>query len=384
MTAVVSCGRPSDACRRAHFFPLSGEPDDLIGLVAIVGLRDLDPADASSPSTPSSPTSDALPSDLHETVRQFRVEAAGRCRADRLVGESPAMRRAKAQVELALASRQSVLLVGHAGSGRQHVAAAIHYGTDPDFPASDASLSLSSGSMVPLACSVLGTDLIRSTITALSALEESGTGPRTLLLCDADQIPAAVQSELADAISSRSFPLRLLATAERSLMERARDGEFSEDLAAVLSTITIELPPLTERRRDIPALAQLFVEEANSQSERQLGGLTDEALDLLVAYHWPGNADELVLMMAQSHRRAEGPLIGAEDLPDRIHFAADAAACPPPVEETIVLDDFLAQIERELIRRAMAQAAGNKAKAARLLGMTRPRLYRRLVQLGLI
>jgi DNA-binding NtrC family response regulator len=323
--------------------------------------------------------------DLHEQVAQFRTEAAGRCRADRLVGESPEMRLARAQIEVALQSRRSVLLVGPPGSGRQHVAAAIHYGTDPQFPVSEASLSLSSGSLVPLSCSLLGAELIRSTLVALTNVDAAGDqpGPRTLLLNDADEVPAAVQSELAAVLAGRSFPLRLIATAGRGLMDLARIGQYSAELAGVLSTITIELPGLAERRRDVPLLAQLFLEEANAQGGRQLGGFTAEALDLLDAYPWPGNVDELVLTVAQAHRQAEGPLIGADDLPERIHLAVDAATYPARAEETIVLDEFLARVETELIERALARAKGNKAQAARLLGMTRPRLYRRLVQLGL-
>ena len=80
---------------------------------------------------------------------------------------------------------------------------------------------------------------------------------------------------------------------------------------------------------------------------------------------------------------AERTLVTVADLPQRIHLAADAAAHPRRKEETIVLDEFLEQVESELVRRALARSKGNKAKAARLLGMTRPRLYRRMVQLGL-
>ena len=88
-------------------------------------------------------------------------------------------------------------------------------------------------------------------------------------------------------------------------------------------------------------------------------------------------------MVAEAHRRAAGPTVDVKDLPEQIHLAADAAARPPRQESTIVLDEFLGRVERELIRRALARAKGNKAKAARLLGMTRPRLYRRLIQLEL-
>jgi DNA-binding NtrC family response regulator len=88
--------------------------------------------------------------------------------------------------------------------------------------------------------------------------------------------------------------------------------------------------------------------------------------------------------VAEAHRHAEGPEIDADDLPRRLQLAARAAARPPRAEETIILDEFLGRVERELVRRALDRAKGNKARAARLLGMTRPRLYRRLEQLGLL
>ncbi len=130
-------------------------------------------------------------------------------------------------------------------------------------------------------------------------------------------------------------------------------------------------------------IAQLFVEENNSQGGKQIAGFTAEALDSLDAYPWPGNLDELVEVVREAHEQAEGPEITPRELPAQIHLAARAAAHPRRAEATIVLDEFLGRVERELLQRALARAKGNKAKAARLLGMTRPRLYRRLVQLGL-
>jgi DNA-binding NtrC family response regulator len=356
--------------RRARFLPLGSCAEDMIGLLAMVDTADLSAPVAESPAT----SDEATPQQLHEQVRRFRREAAARYRADRLIGHSPAVRRARRQIELAVGSRCSVLLVGPPGSGRQHAAAAIHYGSDPE----------AVGSLVPLACAVLGTDLILSTVTALasgSALGESA-GRSTLLLNEADQLPDDVQAELA-ALLGKPFPMRLVATATQPLVELVRRGRFREDLAAVLSTLTIELPPLADRREDIPLLAQLFLEEANSQGGKQVGGFATEAMDCLDGYAWPSNVDELVQVVAEAHQRAGGSEIALGDLPEQMHLAAAAAAYPRRSEETIVLDEFLARVERELIRRALARSKGNKAKAARLLGLTRPRLFRRLARLGM-
>lgn len=371
-SGIVTCARGDGRFRRrrARFIPLGGSPQEAVGLIVLVDAEDLPESETLSPA----PQEDEAAS-LHEALRSFRQEASNRFGADRLVGASPAMRRARAQVGLAARSEASVLVIGPPGSGRQHLAGAIHYG----------GRSESAGSLIPLACSVLDADLIRSMVAALAAKrpppEESRRG--TLLLNEADQLPQEVHSELAEVLSAKSFPLRLIATARQSLDSLARKGEYREDLASLLTTIVIELPPLSERRGDLPLLAQLFVEEINARGPKQVAGFSPEALDRLDAYPWPGNVDELARITAEAHERAETARIELADLPERIHLAHHAAAHPRRQEETVVLDEMLGQIERELIRRALAQAKGNKTKAAKLLGMTRPRLYRRLVQLGL-
>ncbi len=357
---------------RVRFSPLGTEPDDIVGVVAMA-LPET--PEASPVGSASEAVDEPSPRGLHELLRRFRREAAARYGADRLIGESPAMRLARRQVELAAGCRASVLLVGPPGSGRQHTAAAIHYRGAAE----------ASGPLIPLACAALPAELIYSTVQAAASGEDArSTAHGTLLLTDADLLPLELHGALARTLGKRSFPCRLMATAEQPPAELAKRGKFEPDLAALLSTICIELPPLSERRRDLPLLAQLFIEECNAQSERQVGGFAPEALDLLHGCRWPGNLEELAAAVREAHRRAAGPLITADDLPDSVRLAQKAAGAPAGrKEETIVLDEFLTRIERELIRRAVAQAKGNKAKAARLLGLTRPRLYRRMVQLGL-
>jgi len=363
--------------RRAWFHPLGSPPGDLIGVVAVVDAQDI-PEDISALDLAFAEEEQSV--QLHEAIRRFRQEAAGRFRADRLVGNSPAMQLARRQVELAAASRSSVLLVGPPGSGRQHLASAVHYASSLDFTATSPAAGL-----IPLDCSVLTADLILSTVAALARSNASGEKARqtTLLLNHVDEISAELQMELAVFFTKKLFPIRLISSARIALSELCARGRFREDLAAALSTITIVLPPLVDRREDLPLLAQVFLEDCNARQAKQVGGFTPEALDQLYAYSWPGNLDELMEMAAEAHQHAPGHEIGVDDLPKRLRLAAQAAAYPRRPEERIVLDEYLGRVERELIRRALARSKGNKAKAARLLGLTRPRLYRRMVQLGL-
>ena len=166
------------------------------------------------------------------------------------------MRLARSQATLAAEHRANVLIVGPPGSGRQRLAAAIHYGRD----------KMDAGAFVPLDCSLLGADLIEAASSAIvrSAARDEDAGTATLLLHRVDELAADVQVELHDFISSRLTGWRLAATAGESLVELARRGQFHAELAATLSTIAIELPPLAERRGDIPLLAQMFLEECNA------------------------------------------------------------------------------------------------------------------------
>ncbi len=363
---VVTADRNTTA-RMALFTPLGGSAGNVLGVIAIV---DRSAASVSRPAA-SGIAGQTEAMALHDRIRRFRQEAAVRYRADRLIGEGPAMRLARRQVELAAASRCGVLLVGPPGSGRQHLAAAIHYGAGA--PA---------GGLMPLDCALLGADLLEAAGAAV-ARPAVRSEPGTLLLHRVDELPAEVQVQLAGLLLRRPSAWRLVATAAEPLKELSRRGKFRGDLAALLSTITIELPSLAERRDDLPLLAQLFLEDCNAAGPRQIGGFSAAALDRLDAYPWPGNLDELAEVVAEAHGRAAGLEIGVGDLPQRLHVAAQAAAHPRRTEETIMLDEYLGRVERELIRRALGRAKGNKAKAARLLGVTRPRLYRRMVQLGL-
>jgi DNA-binding NtrC family response regulator len=364
--AIVSClardGTP--VFRRGHFLPLSDGQDESAAVVAV-----LESSDCSSEAIAAAGDADAQ---LHEQLRRFRRQAAARYRADGLLGNSPAMVRARAQIELAATSGANTLVLGPQGSGKDHAAKAIHY------------QARENPTLMPLDCAVLEANLLRAALRALwspsAAVKDAAA---TLILRDVDCMPLEAQTDLVELLGADSRRVRVISTATRPLCEVVAGELFIPALACTLATITIELVPLCQRLEDLPIVAQAFLEEANKSSAKQVGGFTGEALDRLAAHTWPGNVDELAAVVRESHERASAGEITARDLPNAIQWAAQAGAHPPRADESIVLGEFLAKVEKELIARAMRRAKNNKSKAARLLGLTRPRLYRRLIQLGL-
>jgi DNA-binding NtrC family response regulator len=363
--AVVNCARPDGRLvdRRGYFLPLAEGQDESAPVIAILETRDCSPDAAQDDQN-----ADAH---LHEQVRRFRHQTAGRFAPESLIGNNPLVVRARLQIELAARTGAGAMIVGPSGSGKDHAARAIHY------------CQAAPGLLVPLDCGVLETNVLRSTLRTLVARGAVRPPGGTVVLEDVNCMPVEAQQEMFEILCSGTLNMRLIATSEVPLAELVAQGRFSHALACALSTLLIELPPLAERLDDLPLLAQAILEDVNSTSYRQLSGFTPEALDQLAAYSWPGNIDELAAVVRGTHEKAESSEVAPHDLPKWIHWAADAASQPARADESIVLVDFLNRVEKELIARAMRRARGNKSKAAKLLGLTRPRLYRRLVQLGL-
>lgn len=323
------------------------------------------------------PADDLDPRELHQTLARWRAETVGRYSMAGLVGRGGALARARAQAELATQSAVAVNLAGPPGSGRQFLARAIHYGggsgTRP---------------LIPVACGHLPDELLRSTLAALPAASSPAAESTTLLLSDVDLLSPLAQTELWSQLAGRLAPrlaraeLRVISTSRRPLARAAAEGAFLAELAWALSTIEIELPPLGARLGDLPFLAQALLEAENARGGRQLGGFTPESLDKLAAHDWPRNLDELGEVVRAAHARAAGPLVAAADLPARLSQAPRSDVTPRRAAP-VNLAELLADVEREVIRRTLTSVKGNKARAARALGLTRPRLYRRMVQLGL-
>ncbi|GAB6164746.1 hypothetical protein JCM19992_07460 [Thermostilla marina] len=352
--------------RRARFLAIR-DGNEVVGLIALA-----DPDEQPVPTQTNAAAEGERTEDWHEVVRALRHELRLVSGVEPILGRHPASVRLRRQIEAAAAVGENVLLYGRPGSGRRTLAATIHYGG-----------GYVPGPLIPIPCADIDADVLETTVQALAAAHAEEDGRAALLLEDVDALADEAQWVLQRLIVREDFPFRLFAVAESSLLEKVEQKAFRAELALVLTTLTIRVPPLEERLEDVPVLAQALLERWNTQGEKQLSGFSPPAIQVLTTYRWPGEFAELQWAVEEAARRARGPRIEAEDLPRRLRWAFDDAASPPIDREPIDLPRFLADVEREVIMRALRIAKGNKAQAARLLGLNRPRLYRRLAELGI-
>lgn len=355
----------SQSRRIADFIPLSPA-----GVLVLIDENETSSNDPSEFETFS--LERYLASELHQSLLAFRRRQAGRFRWERMIGSSQQMQRIRRLGRLAAESTATVLILGEPGTGREHFASAIHYGSSGE----------SAGALVPIECSVLDPDLIVSTIQAFRKRFQQDTSKRrhTLLLKDADALSDSFLPILSDFVAMSIPYLRIISTSSL----KPEYWPNNPSLPVLLGTLQIELPTLRKRNEDIPLLAQMFLEDQNEQADRQRAGFSSEALDILVHYHWPGNLDELESLVIQAHSNGNSTLVSASDLSDRLRNASDASVQASESKQPINLEKILGEIEKELIVRALRIFRNNKSKAAEFLGLTRPKLYRRLEFFGLL
>lgn len=311
---------------------------------------------------------------LHTALARIRTETDRIYCLESLVGTSSFADRLRRQVKMAIESRADLLIVGPNGSGKEHLSRIIHSARDQN----------QNSELLPVHCSIADQQLIQQNIIEIvgsqSSSQHSGDIDEQdwLLLLDVDRLGEAAQNELLGFFQLPDFPLRTIATSSVSLIELAEQGMYSADLAYYLSVMTIELVSLARRQSDIPMLAQALIERDNVRRDHQLSGFSHGVLQRFIEFDWPENIDQLNRTIQLAARNTSDSQINESDLPDEFHHALQAMRIGPAAESEIELDQFLGRIERELVVRAVKQAKGNKTKAARLLGISRPKLLRRL------
>ncbi len=304
--------------------------------------------------------------DLHASIRQMQYASSRNIGIDRLVGSSASSQRIRRQVQVAGATESNVVILGPAGSGRRNLATLIHYANGPEMV----------GPIIPIDCSVTDSETVQETIKSLyrSHRQYPDEPLGRVFLQDVERLDPQAQKELLGFLNLPDFRLPMIATGSP-----AAQAIVNADLWQHLQTITIEIPCLRDRRQDISFLAQAILEQSNGLSGKQLAGIEDAVLQELKNYSWPGELNELTDAIDHACQNAADTKIQFDDLPQHLRIAmrvATQSSNPPRVE--IDLDQFLAEIEEELIQRAMQHSAGNKSEAARLLGISRARLLRRL------
>ena len=178
--------------------------------------------------------------------------------------------------------------------------------------------------------------------------------------------------------------LRIIATTTSDPSMLSEDERIRSDFYHLLTPMCIAVPPLRRRMEDLRYLAQYLLEELNRGESRQLNGFADDVWEKFTEYNWPGNVDELLAVIREARAACNEPWIRTKDLPFRFRTGYDAQSVGPALQPQVAaLEPYLAKAEKEQIEQALKQCRHNKAKAARLLGMTRPRLYRRMQILGI-
>ena len=313
---------------------------------------------------------------LHAELAQLRHSLKQQFAEGSLIGRSPGIRRILGQSKLAQKSKVPVLLVGESGTGRQHIARQIHCSSDQ-----------SENAFVPLDCRRLPADHLAETLQRLAGSQHAESLQcGTLYLDRIDALPRELQPLIVDLIESKSpGKPRVMAASSLPLEAFVESDDLMSELYFCLTSLTIFVPALRDRMEDMEPLAQFFLEELNRGDSRQINGFHEDVWQQFRRYHWPGNVNELRAVVTAARRECAGPLIEASHLPFGFRIGVNRQTIGPGTRRrSVPLDPLLLRVEREQIELALAEARHNKAKAAELLGITRPRLYRRMEILGIV
>ncbi len=326
---------------------------------------------------------------------RLREELGQRYRFDNIVGSGPKMQEILAAVERVAPTRTTVLLCGESGVGKDLIARAIHHHS-----------TRATQPFVKINCTAIPENLMESelfgfergaftgAVTAKPGKFEQADGG-TVFLDEIGDVPPAVQVKLLRVLQerelerlgsnkTRKIDVRVIAATNVDLRRALEEGNFREDLYYRLNVFPMTIPPLRERREDVPALAERFFSRFMRDAGLEVPGISPAAMEKLTSYHWPGNVRELENAIERSLIYVRGETIQPEDI--RLDFAPQRSAALNGngsgggfLPEGVTLEEH----ERQLIREALRRAGGNKSQAARLLGLTRNALRYRLAQMGL-
>jgi DNA-binding NtrC family response regulator len=323
---------------------------------------------------------------LKEENTRLRKDLNKCYRVPNIVGDSPEMKKVFSLVERVSASDSTVLILGESGTGKELIATTIHYQSSRrDKP------------LIKVNCAALPEGLIESELFGHEKGAFTGAVKRkpgrfgladggTIFLDEIGDLPLSTQAKILRVIQERQFErvggtstlnvnVRILAATNKNLEEEVKAGRFREDLFYRLNVIPITLPPLRERKEDVPALIEFFMDRYRTKLSKDVRFLKD-AGDLLLAYEYPGNVRELENIIERCVTLSSGEMIGKEDLPSII--GADTST-----PKSLLLSDIAAGAEKGHIISVLQTTQGNKTKAAEILGISRKTLWEKMNAYGI-
>lgn len=324
---------------------------------------------------------------LRKENQALRREIDRRYGFEELIGDTREMQTLVERLRAIADTRATVLIEGESGTGKELVARALHKNS-----------GRAKKPFIPIHCAALSESLIESELFGHEKGAFTGAAGRreglfelanggTVFLDEVGEIPLGTQVKLLRVLESREFlrvggaesvhvDVRVLAATNRSLQEEVEEGRFREDLFYRLNVVKVVVPPLRARTGDIPVLVERFLKEFSVEHARQAVPLTRKALNKLMQFAWPGNVRQLRNVMENLVLFSSGGSIDVDDLPAEITLAQSEEFMVPV---GVPLD----QVERQVIERTLISAAGNRTRAAELLGISRRTLLRKIKELGL-
>ena len=326
---------------------------------------------------------------LRREVRTLRRSQEKEYGFNAIIGDSPAMQQIKTLLARVAASPAStVLLTGETGTGKDLAAKAIHYNS-----------ARAARAFVNITCSALPEQLLESELFGHErgaftdarqqkrGLFETADGG-TVFLDEIGEMTAALQAKLLRFLEEKTFKrvgglsdmrvdVRVVAATNRDLEQEVKAGKFREDLFYRLQVMPIHLPPVRERRGDVPLLAAYFIDRFNREFRKHVRGLSPAAADVLQQYGWPGNVRELRNAIERAMLLIDREWLEPQDFSTLTRTVSPTQFRLPP--EGVNLED----VERELLAQALERAGGNQTQAAQLLGINRDQVRYRIEKFGL-
>src|SRR5512139_2110746 len=322
---------------------------------------------------------------LRRETRQLRQRVRDRVAPTNIIGASPPMQRVFEIVDQVAPSRATVLITGESGTGKELVANALHQRS-----------ARASGPFVKLHCAALAESLLESELFGHEKGSFTGAMARkdgrfqiaeggTLFLDEIGEISPAIQVKLLRFLQEHEFErvggnqtirvdVRVIAATNRNLAELVAKGKFREDLFYRLNVVSLEMPPLRDRRTDIPALSKFFLDRYTRENAKPIEGFTTEALERLMSYDWPGNVRELENAIERAVVLCNTQQIEARHLPPSVQPRMTPAGMPAIPGST------MAEIERYAILETLKSTGGSTSKAADILGISVRTIQYRLHQ----